>query len=407
MTTDTERRADLLVAGGGMIGLTLGVAAAQAGLDTIVVDRLPPEETLAPAFDGRVSSIAWGSHRLFEALGVWDGVADEAEPILDIRVSDQGSPFFLHFDHREAGDHPFGFMVENRFLRAALQQAAARTDRLTVLAPATIGRVERGAAGVVAELTGGGTVRAPLVAAADGRGSRLRREAGIRTLAWRYPQTAIVTTLAHEQPHFGVAKEHFLPAGPFALLPMRDNRSSLVWTERERLAPAMLALDDPAFVREVERRAGDHLGRIELAGPRFSHPLGLENAERYTDRRLALVGDAAHAMHPIAGQGLNLGLRDVACLVEVLLDAARIGLDLGDAQVLRRYQEWRRFDSLAMLVMTDGLNRLFSTRFPPVRIARQLGLGLVQNLPPVRRFFETRASAAAGDLPKLIRGELP
>jgi len=401
------RQADLLVVGGGMIGQTLGLAAARAGLETVVVDRLDPRTVLADAFDGRVSSIAWGSHRMFRALDVWPALEEEAEPILDIRVSDRGSPFFLHFDHAEVGENPFGFMVENRHLRRALAAAAAATPGLAVLAPRTVVRLQRDGAAAVAELDDGSRILAPLAAAADGRNSRLRREAGIRALAWTYGQTAIVSVVAHERAHEGVALEHFLPAGPFALLPMRGRRSALVWTERAALAPAMLALDDEAFSAEVEARIGDHLGRIRVAGPRWSHPLGLENAERYTDRRLALVGDAAHAMHPIAGQGLNLGLRDVACLVEVAADALRLGLDPGAPDALRRYQEWRGFDALAMLVMTDGLNRLFSTGFAPVRLARQAGLGLVNALGPAKRFFERRASASTGDLPKLILGELP
>jgi 2-octaprenyl-6-methoxyphenol hydroxylase len=403
----TTRRieADLLIVGGGLVGLTLALGAARAGLASVLVERTKPEAGLKAGFDGRVTSLAWGSHALYRALGLWPALAAEAEPILEIRVADGASPLVLHFDHRDVGERPFGFMVENRHLRRALLAALERTPEVRFLAPARLAEIERGAGGVAARLEGGGTIRTPLLVAADGRTSRLRHDAGIRLLSWRYPQTAIVATLAHELPHHGVAKEHFLNAGPFALLPMTGQRSSMVWTERAALAPRYVGLADAAFAAEVARRAGDHLGRIEAVGPRWSYPLGLQNAERYIDRRLVLVGDAANAMHPIAGQGLNLGLRDVAWLIEVLAGRARLGLDIGQAEVLERYQRRRRWDALTMLLMTDGLNRLFSNDVAPLRLARDLGLGLVQRSGPLKRFFERRAAALAGDLPRLIRGE--
>jgi 2-octaprenyl-6-methoxyphenol hydroxylase len=332
-------------------------------------------------------------------------MADEAEPILEIRVSDGDMPFFLHFDHREVGDRPFGFMVENRFIRTALHRAVLRQPAITLLAPVEAEAVERGAAAATVRLADGRQLRTPLVIGAEGRKSPLREAAGIRLLTWDYAQTAIVCTVSHELPHDGIAKEHFLPAGPFALLPMRGNRSSLVWTERTELAPALLALADDEFDAEIEARAGGHWGRMHCEGQRWSYPLSLQNAERYIDTRLALIGDAAHAMHPIAGQGLNLGLRDVAALAEVTVEAARLGLDHGGPAVLQRYQQWRRFDALTMLVMTDGLNRLFSTDMVPVRWARSLGLGMVNGLPALKRFFERHAAAMSGDLPRLVRGE--
>ena len=397
--------ADLLIVGGGLVGLTLALAASRACLTSVLVERGKPELALAAGFDGRITSLAWGSHAMYAVLGLWPELAPEAEPILEIRVADGASPLILHFDHREVGERPFGFMVENRFLRRALHQAVSATPEVSYLAPARLGDIAREVSGVSARLQDGTEIRARLLAAADGRSSRLRHDAGIRSLSWRYPQTAIVATLAHEHPHYGVAKEHFQSAGPFALLPMTGNRSSMVWTERAALAPRYGGLDDENFRREVARRAGGHLGRVAVVGPRWSYPLGLQNAERYVDRRLVLVGDAANAMHPIAGQGLNLGLRDIAWLVEVLAERARLGLDIGAPEVLERYQRRRRWDALTMLVMTDGLNRLFSNDVGPIRRVRDLGLGLVQRSGPLKRFFERRAAALAGDLPRLIRGQ--
>ena len=395
----------MLIVGGGIIGLSLALASQRIGFGVVLVERTPPESMTTASFDGRVTSLAYGSHAMYRVLGIWQALVGAAEPILEIRVADGRSPLILHFDHREVGDRPFGFMVENRLLRQALQREVAAAPGLSYLAPVRIASLERGPAAATARLGDGTTIRAPLVVAADGRASRLRHDAGIRSLSWRYPQRAIVATLSHERPHHGVAKEHFLSAGPFALLPMTGNRSSMVWTERAELAQRYVGLENDAFRNEAARRAGDHLGRIEVIGPRWSYPLGLQNAERYVDHRLVLVGDAAHAMHPIAGQGLNLGLRDVAWLVEVLAERGRLGLDLGAAEGLGRYQRRRRWDALTMLLMTDGLNRLFSNDLRPLRLMRDLGLGLVERAGPAKRFFERRASALAGDLPRLIRGE--
>ena len=396
---------DILISGGGMIGLTQALAFASAGLDVVVVERVPRVVVTDAGHDGRVSSIAYGSHAVFERLGVWSEMAKSAEAIRDIRVSDDKMPFFLHFDHRDVGERPFGFMVENRHIRNALFKGVDEAAGITLLAPEELRDVERAPARVTAHLRDGRRIRAGLLVAADGRQSALRQAAGIRQLSWQYNQTAIVCTVAHELPHDGVAKEHFLPAGPFALLPMRGNRSALVWTEKPDLAAAMTALSDEDFDAEIQARAGDHWGQIHCDSPRWSYPLGLANSERYIDQRLALVGDAAHAMHPIAGQGLNLGLRDVAALAEVVVDAARLGLDFGDGLTLARYQQWRRFDALTMLVMTDGLNRLFSIDAAPVRLLRGLGLGAVEKMNPLKRLFERHAAAMSGDLPKLVRGE--
>ncbi len=396
---------ELLIVGGGLVGMSLALAAARIGLDVIVIERIASNRTTTPKFDGRVSSLAYGSHALYQLLDVWRWLEADAEPILDIRVTEGASPRFLHFDHRDVGNRPFGFMVENRFIRLALEREMERQPKIRYLAPAAVRRLARELGGVEAVLDDESRVLAPLVAAADGRASRIRHEARIRTLNWHYPQTAIVTTLGHALPHFGVAKEQFQASGPFALLPMTGNRSALVWTEGQKMAPRYAALSDDDFLAEIERRAGDYLGPLELIGPRWHYPLGLLNAERYVDRRLVLVGDAAHAMHPLAGQGLNLGLRDVAWLAEILAERLALGLDIGARDGLERYQRRRRWDALTMLFMTDGLNRLFSNNSTSLRLARDLGLGLVNRLGPVKHFFERRASAMTGDLPRLIRGE--
>ena len=395
--------ADILVVGGGMVGLTLAAAVAGAGLTAVVVDRADPATWAETGFDGRVSAIAHASQRLLAAVGIWSRLA-EAQPILDIRVSDGDSPLHLHYDHRELGDAPLGYMVENRLLRLALLTAAGDQPGVTLRAPETIAELTAAGAGVEARLAGGGHVRARLAVAADGRDSPTREAAGIRTVGWRYDQSGIVCTVAHERPHHGLAYEHFLPPGPFAVLPMTGDRSSLVWTERTGTAAAIMALDDDAFRAEMAARFGDRLGRLEVVGPRWSYPLALHHAERYIGRRLALVGDAAHLMHPIAGQGLNMGLRDVAALAEVVADAARLGIDIGQADLLERYQRWRRFENTLLLAVTDGLNRLFSNDVAPLRLGRSLGLAAVDRLPPVKRFFMRHACGTVGKLPRLLEG---
>lgn len=406
MIANQVQRSDVVIVGGGMVGLTQALALASAGLSVVVVEKQTPTDTTHATYDGRVTSVSYGSYAMFDRLGVWRHLSsDQAEPILEIRVSDAGMPFFLHFDHTDVGDRPFGYMVENRHIRHALHKEVKATAGIELVAPADVASVRRETGTTVTELTDGHRFVAPLVIGAEGRQSPLRKEAGIRVLSWSYDQTAIVCIVKHELPHDGVAKEHFLPTGPFALLPMSGNRSALVWTEPTEHVAELIALPDDDFDAEILARAGDHWGDMHCDSPRWSYPLGLQNAERYIDQRLALVGDAAHAMHPLAGQGLNLGLRDVAALAEIIVDTARLGLDHGDARVLRRYQRWRRFDALTMLLMTDGLNRLFSTDIGPVRLARSLGLGVVNAIPPAKRFFERHAAAMSGDLPKLIRGE--
>ncbi|HZP98850.1 MAG TPA: UbiH/UbiF/VisC/COQ6 family ubiquinone biosynthesis hydroxylase [Reyranella sp.] len=413
-------RFDIAIVGAGLNGSLLALAAGEAGLRTALIDRLPLKAMTEAAFDGRTTAIAYTSQRLFAALGVWHELASEAEPILDIRISDAGhdgraSPFFLHFDHREAADdadgaEPMGWIVENRLLRAAILKQLTACAAVELIAPDETAGTERDLHRAEITLKSGRQIAARLVASAEGRFGTMREEAGIGARSWSYGQIAIVLVAEHERPHRGVAQEKFLPGGPFAILPMRDaadgsHRSSIVWSERADLARRLLELDPPRFQAEFQRRFGDYLGRVTTTGPRWSHPLGLVHAERYVEQRLVLVGDAAHGIHPIAGQGYNLGVRDIAALVEVLVDAKRLGLDIGAADTLERYAKWRRADNFAMVAATDLLNRLFSNDVKPLRLARDLGLASVHRLPSLRRFFARHAMGLVGDLPKLIRGD--
>jgi 2-octaprenyl-6-methoxyphenol hydroxylase len=402
--------AELVIAGAGLTGMLLAVACAGAGLPVAVVDPQEPAAMLDQGFDGRTSAIAYASRLVLDGIGVWSAVADEAEAIREIRVVDDNSPLFLHYDHRELGGGseptpPLGYIVENRALRRALLERARALPSLRLLAPRRIAGIETTETGAVAMLDDGQRLRARLVAAADGARSPLRRAAGIPAVEWRYRQTGIVTTVAHERPHRGVAVEHFLPSGPFAILPMTGNRSSIVWTEQADLAPRLLALPDGAFAAELRARFGDFLGAVEPLGPRWAYPLALMQAERYVARRLALVGEAAHVIHPIAGQGLNIGIRDIAALAELIVDARRLGLDIGNEVLLERYQRWRRADAVLLAAVTDSLNRLFSNTIEPVRLMRDAGLAIVNHLPPLKRILMRHAMGLLGDRPRLARGE--
>lgn len=416
-------RFDLAIVGAGLNGSLLALAAARSGLDTVLIDRVPLQALAASAFDGRTTAIAYTSQQVFAALGAWDDIAPHAEPILDIRISDAGadarpSPLFLHFDHREATAEgetpaPMGWIVENRHLRAALlRQLAACPAHLELVSPDEVVDTSRTQDRAELRLKSGRVLAARLIASAEGRFGSLREAAGIGARGWSYRQTAIVLSARHERPHRGIAQEKFLPGGPFAILPMRDNErgehlSSIVWTEGSEAARRLLALDDTRFQAELARRFGDHLGAVTPVGPRWSYPLRLVHAERCTDTRLVLVGDAAHGIHPVAGQGYNMGVRDIAALVEVMTDARRLGLDVGAADTLERYARWRRADNYSMVVATDLLVRLFSNDNRPLRLARDIGLAAVNRVPALRRFFVRHAMGLVGDLPKLERGHRP
>jgi 2-octaprenyl-6-methoxyphenol hydroxylase len=407
----TRNDVDVLIAGGGFAGLSLAIALRQGLGPSYAVTLADPMLGATHAEDERASAIVAAARRLFETLGVWKVVVGEAQPILDMvvtdsRLDDAVRPVFLTFAGEIEPGEPFAHMIENRRLVQALQ-AKAREVGVELLATAVSGfdPPSAGEGHVVARLQDGATVSARLLVAADGARSRIRRRAGVATHGWNYGQSAIVTNVTHERDHGGRAEEHFLPGGPFAILPLKGRRASIVWTEPVREAERIMGLPDDAFHAELEQRFKLHLGEITAVGARRVHPLGFFVARSFIAERVALVGDAAHVIHPIAGQGLNMGLKDVAALAEVIVDAARLGLDPGSAAILERYQRWRRFDTMAMGVATDGLNRLFSNRSAVLRLVRDVGLGLVDRVPDLKRLFIREAAGLVGDVPKLLRGE--
>jgi 2-octaprenyl-6-methoxyphenol hydroxylase len=407
LTALPNGRSDVLIAGGGFAGFALAIALRQALGGNFRVTLADPELGRTRQ-DVRASAIAAAPRRMFDALGVWGAVADEAQPILDMavtdsRVGDSVRPVFLTFGGEIEPGEPFAHMVENGRLVAALSAKAVSAGVALVAASVDDFATEPSCINVM--LRDGTAIWTKLLVAADGARSHLRERAGIATSGWSYGQSAIVTTVAHERDHQGRAEEHFLPAGPFAILPLRHNRSSIVWTEQTKEADRIVALSDDDFHRELEKRFGLRLGDIVVSGSRRAYSLGLWVARSFIAQRLALVGDAAHVIHPIAGQGLNMGLRDVAALAETIVDAVRIGIDPGDASVLERYQRWRRFDTMTMCVSTDGLNRLFSDPSDALRLARDLGLGVVDRFPALKRLLIREAAGLAGEVPKLLRGE--
>ena len=398
---------DVLIGGAGVAGLALAVALREglgSGFTVVVAD--PSLDRMGN--DPRASAIVAAARRLLATIGAWERIAAEAQPILDMvvtdsRLGDAVRPVFLTFDGDLEPGEPFAHMVENGPLQAALLERARATG--VVLRGDAVARFAPAATHLDVELAGGGRLPVRLLVAADGARSAIRTQAGIATRGWNYGQSAIVTTVAHERDHGGRAEEHFLPAGPFAILPLRNCRSSIVWTEAEAEATRILALPDRDFHDELERRFGLHLGEIEIVGARRAYPVGLWMARDFVADRIALVGDAAHVIHPIAGQGLNMGFKDVAALAESIVDAARLGLDPGSAAVLERYQRWRRFDTMTMGMATDTLNRLFSNRSDVLRLLRDVGLGLVDRLPGLKRLFIREAAGLLGEVPKLLKGE--
>lgn len=402
-----ETVADVAVIGGGLSGLTTALALSLCGFNVILNDREPEAVMRRVERDGRTTAIAASGRAMLEALGIWGILESEAEPILDIRVSDGESRHFLHYDHREVGDTPMGHIIENALLKQALLDAVLAQRNISYRPGVGVAEISVEPGHINAGLQNGALSRARLLVGADGRASKIRQLAGIRVTRLDYGQVSLVFTVRHSKPHHGVAHERFLAGGPLAFLPMAENRSSVVWTERADTARALLALDDNDLADALSARFDDCLGGLSIEGKRWSFPLSMVNAETQTAPRLALVGDAAHGIHPIAGQGFNLGLRDIAVLADELTEAARMGLDIGGAEVLRRFQAARRFDTMTLVLATDGLNRLFSNDIAPLRALRSGGLGLVNRVPPLKKLFMRHAMGVLGDLPSMLQGRLP
>lgn len=404
-----EHRSDVIILGGGLVGLTLGIALDRHGLSSTIIDPATPESVLAPTHDGRASAVASASWKMLQAIGVGDRLAGHGCPIRAIQVQDGLNTSGLAFDPDPA-DGPLGIMFENRRLRHALRETALTAPNLRLLMPAKPAEVIRDSASARVTLDDGSTVSAPLLIGAEGRGSPTREAAGIRVARWRYDHAAIIATIIHEKPHGAIAYEIFYPAGPFAILPMPDDaggrhRSAIVWTVKAEQASAVKGLPPRAFLAEVSKRMGAMLGALELASPLSSYPLGFHHAATITADRLALVGDAAHGIHPIAGQGLNLGFRDVAALTQVLVEGARLGMDLGDPILLKRYERWRGLDTFMVAASTDGLNRLFGIPGKAARSVRRFGLGAVARIAPLKARFMAEARGESGELSRLLQGD--
>lgn len=404
-------RYDVVIAGGGFVGMTLALALAQLapkGFRVALVDAEPPRKDKID--DARASALSAASKGLFSVLGIWPDLADGAEPITGIEITDSPldaalRPHLLGFDVELRPGEAGAYMVENADLHRALSMAVSREGAIQPIAPDSVVDFVADPVGVSAKLASGAELRTQLLIAADGKRSRLRERAGLKCVGWSYPQIGIVTTVAHTKPHGGKAVQHFLPGGPFAILPLKGNRSSIVWTEDQTTGAAIMAADESTFVKELAKRFGHKLGDIALAGPRQSFPLSLQVARSFVADRLVLVGDAAHAVHPLAGQGLNIGLRDVAALTEIVVDGLRLGLDLGAPALLERYERWRRFDSAFSATAMDGLNRLFSNDSAPLRALRDLGLAVVDRAPWLKRALVREAAGFGGNVPRLLKGE--
>ncbi len=399
---------DLIIVGGGLNGPALALAAAKAGFSVTIIDSLPEDTRKERDFDGRSYALALTSMRLLRKIGMWDAIVDRAQPMLEIKVTDgragEGpSPWMMHFDHAEIEEGPMGYMVEDRHLRRAFLDAMADQPLITQLSDETVVGQNVTAAGVDVTLASGRHITGRVLIGSDGRRSGTAERAGIKRTAWGYDQTAIVCAVNHAKPHNGIAHQFFMPGGPLAILPLKGGRSSIVWSETTDRAAAIMSADDAGFLDALRPAFGDFLGDISLVGQRFTYPLGLSLADSFVANRIALVGDAAHGVHPIAGQGLNAGLRDVAALAQVLTEARARGEDIGGAQPLSRYQQWRRFDTATLAVATDTFNKLFSNDNPLLRTARDIGMGLINKAPALRRTFIREAAGLTGDLPKLMK----
>jgi len=402
---------DIIIVGGGLNGPALALALARGGLSVTIIDALPLSKLKSTDFDGRAYALALASCRMLTAIGVWENVAKNSQPILDIIASDGrpgegAAPQFLHFDHHEIEEGPMGHMLEDRYLRRALLEAIDAHKAITLINSRKVVAQKIHQTHVEVTLDTGDTLTARLLVGCDGRESGTAKRAGIGRTGWGYDQTGLVAAIAHEKPHNGIAHQFFMPAGPLGILPLPGNRCSIVWAETTDRANHINTLSDEDYLAELRPCFGEFLGDIQLEGARFSYPLKLTVANSFIGERLALVGDAAHGMHPLAGQGLNMGLRDIAALAEVLILASRRGEDFASPLVLDRYQQWRQFDTAAMAATTNGINKLFSNDNPVLRAGRDIGLGLVNAMPGLRRALMRQAAGLTGDLPKLMRGQM-
>ncbi len=396
---------DVVISGGGVVGMTLACALAQNAITVALVEYTDIAASLNNEFDGRSYAISYAPYVMLETLDLWNKVGREAQPINEIHITDGHSPLFLHFDERDLGDGPLGQMVEVRHLRSGLFEAVSKNENITLINPDHITDMNSTLGASHLTLDSGRELTCALVICAEGRQSPLRERMGIKIQSWNYKQTAIVTTVQHDHDHGGTAYERFYPSGPFAILPLRDRRSSIVWCEPPEQAKVIMNLSDAAFNAELTKKFGAFLGDVKHLGLRWSYPLTSQLADDYLGERFCLIGDASHGIHPIAGQGFNLGLRDIAALAEVLVDAKRLGGDLGSEFTLERYVRWRRTDNNILALGMDTLTRFFSNDITPIRLARQIGLSIVGEIPPLKKFFMRHARGTVGKLPKLLRGE--
>jgi len=403
-------KTDIVISGGGMNGISLALALAPTGLDITVIEANDPAKFTTEKFDGKVIALAYASKKIFEKVGVWDKMSKESGEILDIRIVDDSSPLFLHYDHSDIGDQPMGYIVENRYIMGALYEGLKENKNINLVTLETLESYESGRNNISVQLKSGKEINSKLLIAADGRRSKIRELSAISTREFNYNQTAIVFTAWHEKNHDGVAVENFLPSGPFAILPMgrldengeSGHFSSIVWTETTELAPSYTEMNEVQFNEEVRKRFGDWLGEVKLVGDRWNYPLNLIFAETYIADRMCLMGDAAHGVHPIAGQGFNLGMRDIAALADIIAETSSLGLDVGGGNVLKRYEQERRHDNLQMIVVTDFLNRLFSNNIAPIKLARRVGLAAVEKMPPLKKMFMKNAMGVGGSMQKFL-----
>ena len=405
MNINKKSQTEIIISGAGVVGMTLAYALAEHGIKTAIIDSVDLKSSLSDAFDGRSYAVSYAPYIMLKTIGLWDKIGHSAQPINEIHVTDGDCPVFLHFDEQELGDGPLGQMVEVRHIRAGLYKAIKDHDNITLLTPNKIIETETTSGSITIKLESGEQISSSLLIAAEGRRSILREQYDIHVRHWDYQQTGIVTTVEHELPHQGIAHEKFFPSGPFAILPLQGNRSSIVWCEPPERTKTIMNLNEAGFNAELKKKFGDFLGEVQSIGLRWSYPLSMQLADHYTAERFCLIGDAVHGIHPIAGQGFNLGLRDIAALTEVLVDAKKIGADLGSELLLERYVHWRRTDNNVLALGMDGLTRLFSNDNPVISLGRRLGIAAVEEMPAMKKFFMQHARGTIGKLPKLLTGE--